>query len=95
MEHRAIAPQNLFIGHSSLISMKKSVIWTGVVLFILGVILFFLAGSTSGPAIIPFLNQTWWMGLAIVGIIVLIIGAVLKSKPKAKAEKKKRAKKRR
>ncbi len=71
--------------------MKKGVLFTGVIIFLLGVFLIFISGATTGSSpetskpIIPFLygtNQTYWMFMAFAGIIIAIIGLFLKGKKK-------------
>ncbi|VVB83157.1 Uncharacterised protein [uncultured archaeon] len=71
--------------------MRKIIFLIGIVLFILGALAFFLSGSTSGPTIeastptVPFLygtNQTLWMAMAVGGVFVIILGALLKPKKK-------------
>jgi len=68
--------------------MKKIIFWPGVALFFLSFLAGFLAGSRSGPELrptVPFLygtNQTLWMFLAFVGIVVIVVGAILKEKKK-------------
>lgn len=66
--------------------MKKGIFWTGLVGLILGLLLLFLSGSRSGPNLeptIPLLyetNQSIWMLLGFAGLIVMVIGLVLKTK---------------
>ena len=66
--------------------MRKAVLWIGVAVFIIGVFLFFIAGSTSGPDLKPTIpliygtNQAIWGILAIAGVIVGIVGLILRKK---------------
>ncbi|MEK6827001.1 MAG: hypothetical protein AABX99_00775 [Nanoarchaeota archaeon] len=71
--------------------MRKIIFFAGIVLFILGALSFFLSGSTSGPTMetstptIPFLygtNQLLWMAMAVGGVFVIILGALLKPRKK-------------
>jgi drug/metabolite transporter (DMT)-like permease len=58
----------------------KITLWLGVLLLLAGVVLFFLAGSTSNGsptvAAIYGTNQGYWGLLALVGLILLIVGIV-------------------
>lgn len=71
--------------------MKKTILWLGVILFILGALAFFLAGSTTNSQpTVPFLygtNQLYWMFTIFIGVLVIIVGAFLKQK-KLKIQKK-------
>lgn len=64
--------------------MKKNIIITGLVLFLAGIILGFLAGATlPGNFTIPIIygsNQILWMFIAVVGFIVAIVGLILRKK---------------
>ncbi len=69
--------------------MKKVVFWSGVIIFVLGFLTFFLSGSTSGPTpesstpTVPFLygtNQIYWMLIALAGVVLIIVGAILKNR---------------
>jgi len=64
--------------------MRRSVFWIGLILLILGIVLFFLAGAVlGGNKIISLLygtNQIWYVLIAIVGLIITIIGLFLKKK---------------
>lgn len=66
--------------------MKKLIFWIGVAVFIIAVLCFFLSGSSSGPNMtptVPFLygtNQLYLMLLGFAGVIVIIVGALLKGK---------------
>jgi hypothetical protein len=59
--------------------MRKIIFWIGVAVFLLSILCGFLAGSTSGPDLKPTLpivygtNQLMWLGLALLGLIVLIV----------------------
>ena len=75
------------------VDMKKSVLFAGIGIFILGVLTFFLSGAQSGPSpeemkpTVQFLygtNQFYWMLLAFAGVVILMVGAFLKSKNKKK-----------
>jgi hypothetical protein len=60
----------------------KIVIW-GAVLFLVGIILGFLAGATFGNFRIPLIygsNQIFWLFVAFIGIVTGIVGLFLKSK---------------
>lgn len=62
--------------------MRKAVLYTGLVLFLGGIIIGFLAGAVlPGNVTIPLIygsNQTLWLFVMLVGLIVLIVGAVMK-----------------
>jgi len=66
--------------------MRKSILWTGVVILVIGAFLFIMAGSTSGPELTPTIpliygtNQAYWGILAIVGLIIGVVGLILKKK---------------
>lgn len=69
--------------------MRKVILWIGVIIFVLAAVCFFLSGSTSGPTpeqatpTVQFLygtNQLLWIFLAIVGIVVAVVGLILKKK---------------
>ena len=69
--------------------MRKNILWTGIIVFVLGVLLIFLSGASNGPSeaeqtpMIPLIygtNQTLWLALAVVGIITTIVGLCLKKK---------------
>ena len=66
--------------------MRKKVIVTGIVLFIGGFILNFLSGATlPGNFTIPLVygsNQTFWLFVSFVGLVVGIVGLFLKQKKK-------------
>jgi uncharacterized membrane protein HdeD (DUF308 family) len=71
--------------------MKKWVLFTGVGIFLLGILAFFLSGSTSGSSpetatpTVPFLygtNQLYWILLAFAGVVLVVVGGFLKSKKK-------------
>jgi drug/metabolite transporter (DMT)-like permease len=58
----------------------KIALWLGAILLLGGIVLFFLAGSTSNgsPTVsaIYGTNQGLWMLMALVGLILLIVGIV-------------------
>jgi hypothetical protein len=64
--------------------MKKLIFWIGLVLFVLGIFLLFISGSSSGPELkptIPFLygtNQIYWMIIGVAGFVVMLFGIFLK-----------------
>ena len=66
--------------------MKKSIFWTGVIISILGIILSFLTKLyINSPRPEPGsslygTNQTYWVGLTIIGIILLIVGSLMNKK---------------
>jgi hypothetical protein len=69
--------------------MKKVIFWTGLVVFFLSVVCFFLSGSTSGPTpdqakpTVGFLygtNQFYWILLGLAGLVTGIVGLVSKKK---------------
>jgi len=65
--------------------MKKSIFWTGVIISILGIILSFLTklyinSPRPEPGSSPGTNQIYWIGLTIMGIILLIVGSLMKKK---------------
>lgn len=64
--------------------MKKKVLIWGIVLLILGIILEFLSGATlPGNVTIPLIygsNQTLWLFVAAIGLIILVVGLILKKK---------------
>jgi uncharacterized membrane protein YbaN (DUF454 family) len=69
--------------------MRKTILWIGVLVFVLAVVCFFLSGSTSGPSpeeaspTVPFLygtNQFLWIALGVIGIIAAVVGIMLKKK---------------
>ena len=68
--------------------MRKTIFWIGLALFLIGLVLFFLSGSTGGPDLKPtvpilYANQQLqiiWMLLGIAGLVILIVGLVLKPK---------------
>jgi len=68
------------------VEMKKIIFWIGLILLILGLFLFFISGSTSGPNLeptIPFIygtNQLCWIALGLVGLIITLVGVFKKRK---------------
>ena len=64
--------------------MRKRVIVTGAILLVVGFILEFLSGATlPGDITIPLIygsNQILWLFVAAIGIIVGIVGLILKKK---------------
>lgn len=70
--------------------MRKSVLYTGLVLLLGEIIIGFLAGAVlPGNVTIPLIygsNQTLWLFVAVVGLAALIIGAIMKP---AKKQRKK------
>ena len=68
--------------------MRKKVIVIGVIVLVAGFMFNFLAGATlPGGFQIPLLygsNQTFWLFVSFVGLIVGIVGLFLKSKQKSK-----------
>ena len=74
--------------------MKKNIFWTGIIILVVGLILFFLAGATDSgnAALVPLIyqtNQAYWLALTLAGFVVLVAGLVIKSKKSAKLKKKK------
>lgn len=63
--------------------MGKGTLWLGLILLVVGVVLFFLSGATTnnGPvwALVYGTNQLLWIVLAVVGLIMAIIGGLKKS----------------
>jgi len=66
--------------------MRKKVIVIGVIVLVAGFMFNFLAGATlPGGFTIPLIygsNQTFWLFVSVVGLIVGIVGLFLKSKKK-------------
>jgi len=66
--------------------MRKKVIVIGVIVLVAGFMFNFLAGATlPGGFTIPLIydsNQTFWLFVSFVGLIVGIVGLFLKSKKK-------------
>jgi hypothetical protein len=64
--------------------MRKNVLILGIVLFVGGFIINFLAGATlPGNVTIPVIygsNQTLWLFVSLIGLISGIIGLILKKK---------------
>lgn len=66
--------------------MRKGMFWTGLVVLMAGIVIFFLSGSSSGPNLeptVPFLygtNQFLWILLGVVGFVVMIAGLVMRKK---------------
>ncbi len=64
--------------------MRKAVLITGLMIFLLGILLEFLAGAIlPGNIIIPLIygsNQTIWLFVAFAGIITGVVGIILKKK---------------
>jgi hypothetical protein len=62
---------------------KKILIW-GIVLLILGIVFEFISGAIlPGNITIPFIygsNQILWLFVAAIGIILVIVGLILKKK---------------
>ena len=62
--------------------MGKAALWIGLVLLLVGGILIFLSGL-SGPNMEPTIpalygaNQAVWTGMAVIGLILLIVGIIL------------------
>lgn len=74
--------------------MKKNIFWTGIIILVAGLILFFLAGATGSgnEALVPLIyqtNQAYWLALTLAGFIVLVAGLMIKSKKSLKPKKKK------
>jgi len=68
--------------------MRKKIVIIGAIVLFAGFIFNFLAGATlPGGFQIPLLygsNQTFWLFVSFVGLIVGIVGLFLKSKEKSK-----------
>jgi len=66
------------------VKMRKNVLICGIVLLLAGFILNFLAGATlPGDITIPLIygsNQIFWLFIAVVGLIIGIVGLILKKK---------------
>ncbi len=64
--------------------MRKNVLIWGIVLLLLGIVLEFLSGATlPGNITIPLIygsNQILWLFVAAVGLIVGIVGLILRKK---------------
>lgn len=64
--------------------MRKSVFIWGIVLLVLGVILEFLSGAVLPGnitvALIYGSNQILWLFLAAIGLIIAVVGLILKKK---------------
>ncbi len=59
--------------------MRKNIVLIGVGIFVVGFVLGFLSGAN--PPKIPGIygsNQVMWLALAIAGIVVVIVGLILK-----------------
>ncbi|MFH0831957.1 MAG: hypothetical protein V1886_03800 [archaeon] len=76
--------------------MRKTVLCTGLVLLFGGFIIGFLSGAVlPGNVTIPLIygsNQILWLFVAVVGLIVSIVGLILKKAKKREARKKKKRK---
>jgi hypothetical protein len=69
--------------------MRKGILFTGIGIFLLGIMCFFLSGATNGPTsetatpTVPFLygtNQFLWLLLTFAGIVNIAVGVFLKKK---------------
>jgi len=64
--------------------MRKGIFWTGVIILVVGFLLNFLAGATlPGEVRIPLIygsNQTGWLFVSFVGLIIAIVGAIKRAK---------------
>ena len=66
--------------------MKKLFIWLGAILLIVGVLLVFLSGSQNPTTLEPTIpalantSQVLWTGMAIVGLLLLVISLFLRKK---------------
>ncbi len=66
--------------------MRKSVLFSGIGIFLAGAILVYISGRLTGPnsseLVYPslFALQMLWTILAILGIIITIVGVVIKKK---------------
>lgn len=66
--------------------MKKAIIWVGALLLIVGAMLVFLSGTqdpvTHKPAIAMLANisQMVWTGMALLGLLLLIVSLFLRKK---------------
>ena len=77
--------------------MKKNIFWIGIIILVVGLILFFLAGATGSgnEALVPLIyqtNQAYWLALTLAGFIVLVAGLMIKSKKSTKSVKLKKKK---
>lgn len=72
--------------------MRKTVLYTGLALLFGGFILGFLSGAVlPGNVKIPLIygsNQTLWLFVMVVGLIVSICGLILKKSKKANKKRK-------
>ncbi|MBS3075992.1 DUF2919 family protein [Candidatus Pacearchaeota archaeon] len=65
--------------------MKKIIFWAGIIVLIVGLILFFLAGAT-GPDNQPWVpsvyqtNQAYWLALSLAGFVLIALGLFMKFK---------------
>ena len=65
--------------------MQKGMFWTGLIITLAGIILFFLSGAS--PPEIPGIygsNQIYWIFLTLIGLIITIAGAIKKGSKKGK-----------
>jgi hypothetical protein len=66
--------------------VKKVLIWLGAILLIAGGMLIFLSGSLNPETLKPSIpalasiSQTVWMGMAIFGLLLLIVSLFLRKK---------------
>lgn len=61
--------------------MRKSVLFAGIIVLVIGFVLLVLGGAN--PPKIPLIygsNQTYWMLFSVVGLIIVIVGLILKKK---------------
>jgi cell division protein FtsW (lipid II flippase) len=62
--------------------MGKTVLWLGLILLVLGGILIFISGTQNAqmqptyPAL--FSNQIIWNWLAVIGLVILVVGIILR-----------------
>jgi len=63
--------------------MRKRIFWTGIIILVAGFLFNFLAGATlPGNVTIPLVygsNQTGWLAVSFIGLIITIVGAIKKA----------------
>jgi len=79
--------------------MKRGIFWTGFIVFLAAVFIFFLSGATSnGAPVWPLVygsDQGSWMLLALIGFVILVSGALMKEKKAARKAVRRAGKKKR
>jgi len=59
--------------------MRKNIFVIGLIIFIIGIFLFYLSSSESIKTFLYGTNQYPWTGIVILGFIMIIVGLILRN----------------